>query len=152
MQGDDDVALVAYEEGRDVAAGAGDLAHVSVFLANLGYLADHRGAHDEARRLGCDGLRLCWSLGRRMMAAWSISELAGPELGLGRPERAARLVGAADEALRALRVARHPGDTEEHDRVVARLRATLGPDAYDRLYAEGAALSLEGAVALALGD
>jgi len=150
VAGDDRLALAAYEEGRDLAAAAGDEAHLSVFLANLAYLADHRGDHETSRRLGREALRLCWSLGRRMMAAWTVSELAGPELGLGRPKHGARLVGAGDEALRVLGVSRHPGDVSEHARVVAGLRAALGDDAYRALHAEGARLSLGEAVTLAL--
>ncbi|HEX6424138.1 MAG TPA: winged helix-turn-helix domain-containing protein [Acidimicrobiales bacterium] len=150
VAGDDGLALAAYEEGRDLAAATGDEAHLSVFLANLAYLADHRGDYDTALRLGRDALRLCWSLGRRMMAAWTVSELAGPELGLGRAEHGARLVGAADEALRVLGLTRHPGDVPEHARVVAGLRVALGDDAYRARYEEGGRLSLDEAVALAL--
>ena len=132
------------------SAAAGDEAHLGVFLANLAYLADHRGDYETARRLGRDALRLCWSLGRRMMAAWTVSELAGPELGLGRPEHGALLVGAADEALRVLGVNRHPGDVPEHERVVAGLRAAIGDDIWRARHVEGARLSLDEAVALAL--
>ena len=82
--------------------------YVSVFLSNLSYLADHRGDYEEARRLTREALRICWSLGRRLMAAWTISELAGPEHGLGRSERGAVLIGAGDEALRRPRLAAPP--------------------------------------------
>ena len=152
VHGHDDVALAAYEEGRELAAAAGDKAHLSVFLANLSYLADHRGEYTEARGLGSAALRLCWSLGRRMMAAWTVSELAGPELALGRPERGAIFIGAADQALRVMGVARHPGDISEHARVLAGLEAVLGPDEYRRWYTEGSHLSLDQAVALALTE
>jgi predicted ATPase/DNA-binding winged helix-turn-helix (wHTH) protein len=152
VHGDDDLALAVYEEGKALAAAAGDEAHLSVFLANLMYIADHRGDYEEARRLGCDALRLCWSLGRRMMAAWTISEMAGPELGLGRPERGALLVGASDEALRVLGTARHPGDVSEHDRVLDGLRAALGDERLGELLGEGGRLSLDDAVALALTE
>jgi predicted ATPase/DNA-binding SARP family transcriptional activator len=148
--GDDDLALTAYEEGRDLAASADDAHHLSFFLANLSFLADHRGDHEEARRLVCEALRLCLSLGRRLMAAWTISELAGPELGLGRPEQGARFLGAADQVLGTLGAARLPVDRSEHERVVNGLRSTLGEERFDQLYAEGAELPLEDAVALAL--
>jgi hypothetical protein len=152
VHGDDDAALAAYEEGRDLAAAAGDEAHLAVFLANLSYLADHRADHAEARRLGCEALLLCRALGRRMMAAWTISELAGPEIGLGRPERGATLVGAADAALHALGVSRHPGDWSEHERVLADLEAALGATASAAYQREGAALSLDQAIELALSE
>jgi hypothetical protein len=130
----------------------GDDEHVAMGLNNLGFLADHAGDHAEARRLGCEALRLSWRLGQRYAAAQSVSNLAGPELGLGRPERAARLIGAADEALRVLGGTRHQGDLSEHERVVTGLRAALGDAALHRLQDEGARLTLDAAVALALDE
>jgi predicted ATPase/DNA-binding SARP family transcriptional activator len=152
VHGDDELARAAYTEGMAIASSAGDRAHLSVFLANLSYLADHAGDYVEARRLGCEALRLCWSLGRRMMAAWTVSELAGPEIGLGHPEKAARLVGAAEHALETLGASRHPGDLSEHDRVMRGLRAALGEDVLDARLAEGARLPLADAVRLALAE
>ncbi|WP_167880572.1 ATP-binding protein [Nocardioides guangzhouensis] len=150
VHGDDDLACTAYTEGRDLALAAGDLAHVSVFLANLAYIADHRGQYEQSLQLGREALLTCWGLGRRMMAAWTVSEIAGPLTGLGRPELAARLVGAGTSALDILGQTRHLGDLGEHERVVAALRASLGEDAYGRFAAEGGRLTLEEAVHLAL--
>jgi hypothetical protein len=121
-----------------------------MFLGNLCFLADHRGDYVEARRLGTEAIRLAWSLGRRMTAASGIVQLAGSELGLGHADRAARLLGASDEALRVLGVALHHGDRSEHERLVADLRGALGADEFDRLTAEGAQLALDEAVELAL--
>jgi hypothetical protein len=152
VHGDDELARVAYEEGRDLAISAEDAAHLTVFIANLSYLADHRGDYLAARELSCEALTMCRALGRRMMAAWTLSELAGPETGLGRPDRGAVLVGAADAALRALGVGRHPGDAPEHDRVVASLREALGEERSLELQAHGARLSLDEAIDLALSE
>jgi predicted ATPase/DNA-binding SARP family transcriptional activator len=152
VHGDDALALTAYAEGRELAAAAHDEAHLGMFLGNLSFLADHRGDHEEARRLARDGLRTSWSLGRLMKSAWAISGLAGPELGLGRPERAALLVGAADRALHTLDVALDPCDLPEHKRVLTGLQAALGEATLDLLRFKGAQLPLDEAVALALSD
>ena len=152
VHGDDDTALTLYEEGLDLAIAAGDQAHVTVFLANLSYLADHRRDFVAARELSCEALRLCRVIGRRMMAAWTLSELAGPEIGLDRPERGALFVGAADVALAALGARRHPGDRPEHDRVLESLRDVLGERRLRDLMARGAKLSLDTAIDLALTD
>jgi tetratricopeptide (TPR) repeat protein len=152
VQGDDDIALAAYEEGRSLAESAGDRAHLGILLADLGYLAEHRGEFDEAQRLTRDGLRLCWSLGRRMVAACLVSHLAGPELAQGRPARGAVLVGASDQAFQVIGVARYPGCLPEHARVVNELTAALGPDEYGRLHSHGARLSLDEAVALGFAE
>ena len=152
VQGHHDAALAAYEEGRQVAEACGDQTHLGIFLANLSYMAEHRGEHIEARRLALEALWLSWNLGRRILTTWSLSELAGPELALGRPGRAAILLGAADRALDVMGATRHPGDTPEHARVVEGVHLALGPAEFRRLHAEGARLSLEEAVALALTD
>ena len=152
VHGDDDLARELYEEGCAAAAAAGDEAHVSVFLANLSYLACHRGEYDEAQRLCREALEICWRLGRRLMTAWTLSQLAGPEVNLSQPERGAVLVGAADAALDLLDGGRFPGDVGEHDRVVAQLMAALGENGYAQWYAHGARLSLSDAVTMALSD
>jgi hypothetical protein len=46
----------------------------------------------------------------------------------------------------------YPGDRAQRDRVVRGLRETLGNEDFQRLSAEGERLSLDEAVALALGD
>lgn len=150
VAGDDEMARAAYEEGLRISTDLEDEMYVSVFLANLSYLADHRGEYAEARRLTHAALRLSWSLGRRLMAAWTISQLAGPEHGLGRSELGALLVGAGDEALRVLGAWRHPGDVPEHERVVAGIRAALGDERFEALRSEGARMSLDEALELVL--
>ncbi len=152
IAGRDDLARAAYEEGRDLSIAAGDDSHLSVFLANLSYIAEHDGDHLEARRLARESLRLAWSLGRRPMSAWTVDKLAGFEVGLGRPERGALLIGASDQALRLLGVGLHPGDMPEHLRTVDALRERLGEERYRELYDEGSLLPLDRAVALALSD
>ena len=63
VAGEDELARAAYEEGLQISSALDDEMYVSVFLSNLSYLADHRGDHEEARRLTHQALRICWSLG-----------------------------------------------------------------------------------------
>jgi predicted ATPase/DNA-binding SARP family transcriptional activator len=152
VAGEDGLAQAAYEEGLQISRTIGDEIYVSVFISNLSYLAEHRGDYQEASQLTREALRIFWSLGRRLLAAWTISDLAGPEHGLGHSERGALLLGAADSALRVLGSRRHPGDVPEHERVVTAIRTALGEERYERLHAEGARMSLDEALALALED
>jgi predicted ATPase/DNA-binding winged helix-turn-helix (wHTH) protein len=150
VNGDDDAARAAYEEGRDVAVAMGDPQQIAALNGCLSFLADHAGDYVEARRLAGVAVRLCWSAGRRATTAECLVQAAGPELGLGHPHRAARMLGAAEEALRVLGGHVALGDIPERDRIVDGLRATLGRNELDRLLAEGAQLSLDAAVELAL--
>ena len=152
VMGDDEGALAAYEEGLELARAAGDRTHEAMLVGNLGFIAEHRGDFEEAMRLCVEAVRLSWALGRRMVLAATIAQMAGASLGLGDPERGAVLMGASDEALRRLGVEPSPGDLPELERVVAALRADLGDSRLEELLAEGARLSLDEAVALALSD
>ncbi len=152
VTGDDDGALAAYEEGLELARAAGDRTHEAMLVGNLSFIAEHRGDYEEAWRLCVEAVRLSWALGRRLVLAATMAQMGGASLGLGRPERGAVLMGASDEALRRLGVDPSPGDTPELERVAAALRAELGDERLEELLAEGARLSLDEAVELALSD
>jgi hypothetical protein len=66
--------------------------------------------------------------------------------------RAARLGGYADAALLGLGYARQYTETTTHDRLAALLDERLAPGLRERLRAEGAALTPEAAIALALDE
>ncbi|MGY1602172.1 ATP-binding protein [Geodermatophilus sp. SYSU D00815] len=152
VHGDDDAARAAYEEALELSTEVGDGILQSMLLGNLGYLAEHRGDPATALALHRRAVHLSWSTGRRLVAAWLLGEAAGPEAALGRVGRGAVLVGAADAALRELGTDRAPGDRPEHQRVVRTLRAALGDAGFERAAAEGARLSLDEAVELALTE
>ena len=149
-QGDDNLAEKCYLEALALAEESGDRAHRCVLLANQAYLASHRQDHDEALRLAREALSTSWSLGLRMVTAWTLSEIASPLLGLGQAPLAAVLVGAADRALDTLGVGRQLGDQGEYQQVIRSLRETLGDEAYEINAADGARLTLAEAVGLAL--
>lgn len=150
--GDDEAARPRYEEAFEIASGKGDQMLASIALANVAYLACHDGDFEEGRRIGRRALEMCWALNRRQLAAWSVSELAGPAAGRGDHELAARLIGASQHALADRGGRIYPADLVEHERIVAITTDALGPARFADLCAEGAALSLEQAVRLALGE
>jgi predicted ATPase/DNA-binding winged helix-turn-helix (wHTH) protein len=152
LHGDVDLAATTYQAALEATRAGGDRGTESVILANLAYLARHRGAYEDARSLGRQSLRMCWALGLRMIAAWGVSDLAAAELGLGAQDRAARLVGASDAALESLGVARGVGDQPEHDEVLHKLERVLGSDRLAEYRAEGAAMTLEECVRYALDE
>jgi predicted ATPase/DNA-binding winged helix-turn-helix (wHTH) protein len=150
--GDDESAREAYEEAARLSEGLGDVTQLSIALANLNYLHCHVGEYGEAREIGRRALGLCSSQGRRLLSAWSVSELAGPALGLGEHELAARLLGASERAMETLAGARYPPDVGEHERVATELVAALGQGRFAEAYAAGAEMTLDEAIELALGE
>ena len=150
LAGDDATARACYGEALEVARILGDEAYIGDLQSNLAYVAVHEGDHEAALELALAGLEASWKAGKPVRVAWSLGQVADPELALGRPERAARLLGAADAALERMGVAWQPADQPEHDRIVAGLVTALGRQRHEAVRDEGARMSLEAAVAHAL--
>jgi non-specific serine/threonine protein kinase len=112
---------------------------------------------DAAHAIACfrEGLRHQYSLDDRWGPAWNLETLGWATVTEGRaPRRAARLLGAAESARRAIGVAL-PGFrpyADLHDRSEARLRAELGDDAYAAAFRAGMELDFATAIAFALEE
>ncbi|HUY75807.1 MAG TPA: tetratricopeptide repeat protein, partial [Ktedonobacterales bacterium] len=151
-QGDLERAEALYAESLASAHARGDRDQLALSLNNLGDVARKRGKLSQAKALVRDALAVFWELGdprRCALVLESLAETVGAE---GQGEPAARLLGAAT-ALRARLgaplTARAQADVAQ---AVAAARATLGEEQGAAAYAAGRALSLEEAIAEALGD
>ena len=83
---------------------------------------------------------------------WVIERFAALAESMGRGERATRLLGAADVHLGGISTL-PPTYKNEIERLVTSMRKLLGAQAFEQMFAEGAAMSLQEAVAYALeGD
>jgi hypothetical protein len=78
--------------------------------------------------------------------------LGGPVAAKGLPELAARLFGASESILQDLGASLQPADKIEIDRYRDDVRAQLDESTFEKAWAEGRAMSLEDAVALALDE
>lgn len=78
--------------------------------------------------------------------------MAGIEARGGSPERAAHLFGAANALRIELATPLAPGAHRLYDEHIALARASLAPQAWADAWKEGARMTLEQAVTLALGD
>ena len=88
----------------------------------------------------------------RVMIALGIEHLALVSALGGDLLRAARTEGYVDALLRRKGAEREPTETTTYNRLMAQLGEALAPDELERLLAEGAALTPESAIALALED
>ena len=152
LRGDYERGRRLNEEALSLARAAGDLDQTIISLHNLGRAALAQNGGDEARRFFDESLRLGFELGYRELVATcleGLAELACREGDLG---RSARLLGAAEAVLTDMGVHLGPEEQEGYESTLATLSATLGADRLDTLRAEGAALPLDDAVALALRD
>ena len=120
-------------------------------LGELGRVALARGEPAEAAQLLRDSLRLQQGRGERAGVAWCLEALAAVAAGPA-PARAARLLGAAAGARRALGAPPTPDWCPDLAAAEGAARAALGAPAYAAAWAAGEALSLEQAAAEALRE
>ena len=116
-------------------------------LSNLAGVHTERGELDDALAAAREGLPLLVEGG----FAWShLDHLALRAALAGKLADAARVVGFADAAFEGRNIARQPNEARSRERLQRLLQEGLGPDVLARLTGEGAALTEESAVKLAL--
>lgn len=120
----------------DVSSLAGDHLH----HAELGFIAELRGDAAGAEAHHLRGLRTARLLAEPRAVALSLEGLAGAAVVSGAPERAARLLGAADAARRSVGAPLPPAERGDVDRIEAAARAALGEDAFGAAFTRGTQL------------
>jgi tetratricopeptide (TPR) repeat protein len=156
------LGFLAYEEGRYADARAQYEANLSMAdalgytyghvltLGNLAHLNRKEGDYQAARSLFCDALRAARELGSRRGIAFYLGCLGMVAAAEGQMERAVRLL-AADAALRrSFNGPPVPYYLQDQDQAMATVRAAFDEEAFDALWAEGAALLRDQAIAYAL--
>ncbi len=116
-------------------------------LTNLAGVHAERGELDEALEAAREGMPMLREAGQVWLLLDHFALLAARA---GKTVNAARIAGYADSARATKGVARQPNEARARDRIQTLLAETLDPDGLLRLLAEGAAMSEDEAVRLAL--
>ncbi|MCC6615545.1 MAG: AAA family ATPase [Anaerolineae bacterium] len=142
----------AYQECTNLVEQTGDIRLFTAVLHNRALIAQHERDHEEAFALLRRSLVICRDIHHNNGVATDIQILAGSFGAVGEPERATRLLGAAEAILERAGTFLEPYEEPEFDRIVAGVRAQLGDAAFQTAWADGRAMTLEQAVAEALSD
>jgi predicted ATPase/transcriptional regulator with XRE-family HTH domain len=149
-QGDLAGARTRYEQSLAQLRLAEDPSPAAYVLRNLGYVAVAERRHEEARQHILESLTINREIDDLRGIAGCLAALAGLAIARVEPASAAQLSGAMEAMLeRAGASALHPRDRFFHERTLAAQRDALGDEAAAALRAEGRAMDLEAAVALA---
>ena len=153
VTGDYATARALHEESLAIRRELGDKQRIALSLGNLGDLGHAQADYDLARSLYGECLELHRDLGDKRGVVERIESFGWLASATGDAERATRLLGAA-EALRVTMGIVHQGQSDQarHDQSVAASREALGAEAFDAAWALGRAMTLEEAVAVAVGD
>jgi predicted ATPase/DNA-binding CsgD family transcriptional regulator len=137
------------ERCRDLAAAPRVAFAAGRAALGLAHLQRDQGEHDQAWELAQEGLDLLAGSGDRLGAADALEAVAAVATRLGRGDRALRLFAAAEQFREQAGVGRLPLEADRFLVGLARARAELGANEAEGCWEEGAALSLEEAVAYA---
>jgi predicted ATPase/DNA-binding CsgD family transcriptional regulator len=153
MAGDDRQARRAYEQSLAACRETGERFREAMVLSNLSFVAYNGGDFVEARQLAEKHLREMLAMRiKKPCDIMALSVLAGALNGLGELEMAARLLGASESLMDEMGAAYQRQDRHQIDRYVADVRARLDEATFHVAWREGQAMSLEQAVAYAIGD
>lgn len=143
-------AAECFEECLGLSRALGDTRGIALSLANLGDVVYTLGDVTRARALLVEALTLDREVGWVEGTVRSIEGIARAMATKGQPQEAIRLLAAA-AALRHARIGPlRPAEQDEYDQVVAAVHEALGAEAFEAAWTEGAALSPEQAIAVAL--
>jgi predicted ATPase/class 3 adenylate cyclase/DNA-binding CsgD family transcriptional regulator len=141
-----------YEESLALARKRQVPHDVAYNLRGLGNLARAQGRYEQADHHLRESLRLLKPISDRRCIPLSLEGLACITVGDDWAERAARLLGAAQAMQARTGAPSPPSAAADYRRTVADARRVLGPERFDRIWAEGAAMGLGEAVDLALAE
>jgi hypothetical protein len=112
-------------------------------LFNLGLATVMLGRLDEGMGHFHEGMDIARELGSAEALIYILQGVAAVDVAQGRPERAARLLGAAGAAAHAIGVVLEPLELEVQQRTVAAATEALGEAAFGEAWAEGTRLTLD---------
>ncbi len=151
-QGHHAAAQVLLEESLAIQLDSGEGRMVAIALSDLGLVSWRRGDHSRARALLEESLAMQRKVQEKRMIALCLERLAGVSATEGRPTEGAQLFGAAEALREAMGAPLAPVEQDEYDRSVAAAREALGEEAFEAAWAEGRAMTMEEAIAYALGE
>jgi non-specific serine/threonine protein kinase len=151
-QADYELAIPLFEESATILRELGDRWPLSIPLRHLGIVAYRHGDHLRAEGLYKESLASLRELGEKWLISLCLEELAGVACAQGKHARAARLWGAEETICEAIGATVRALYRADYERGVAAARAGLGEKAFEAEWAQGRAMTLEGAIAYALDE
>jgi non-specific serine/threonine protein kinase len=150
LEGNLERATELNEEAAELYQKRGRRGLLQIALDNLGWAALIRGDHQKAEALHEESLVLCRELGDKLIGLESIEGFACAAGAGGAPERAARLLGAAEALREAAGYQQATRAQSLREPYLAAARSRLGETAWAEAWEEGRSMTFEETIAHAL--
>ncbi|MER7584337.1 LuxR C-terminal-related transcriptional regulator [Kitasatospora sp. NPDC097691] len=152
VDGDLDAARSAADEGARLSREAGDLYSLDMMLMNQGFAGLIAGECRESEQRFTEALRIARQLDDRVAQCYLIGALGCSAATTGRPQLAARLLGAMERMRGDVGAGVHPGIAPSLAHATTSVTTALGSATFDTQFRAGQQLSREAAVRLALRE
>jgi adenylate cyclase len=149
-QGDYPTARSRLEEALALQREVGHREYIANALNNLGNVARAQGDYTEARSLYKESLTINRELGDQWQTAYLLEDMGCLATLEKQPERALRLLGAAEVVREAIGAPLSPAEHDKLRPMLEPARQALGETAAASAIAEGRAMSMEQAIDYAL--
>ena len=142
-QGEMEEATILLEQSLRLRQELGERWGIAASLGSLAWVAMHQDNFERAIALLSESLRIRKDIGDPGGMAWCLEKLAEIAYAQNDDGRAVRIFGAAAALRTSANSAIDPTDQPEHDRLIAGIRARLGGEIFEAVWAEGQGISLE---------
>jgi predicted ATPase/DNA-binding CsgD family transcriptional regulator len=153
LHGNPQEAEPFYQEGLELFEAMGNRRGATMMLSNLGFVAFHQRHLQRARALFRKSYGLNLLVGRQEEYANTLTGIAGIIAAQDEPERAVRLLAAANSVLEAIGATTlFVAEQVDYKQILDTVRAQLDDATFEAAWAEGRAMTLEQAVLQALDE
>ena len=153
LQGDIERATAVSEEAASMLRERTNRNHyLAEVLENLGWAALLQGSSEQAKALFAQSLGLRQELGDKLTTPNTLEALASAAAAQGEAERTARLYGVVEKLNEVMGIPQDAGEDALTGPYLAAARSQLDEAAWQEVWAEGRAMTLEEAISYALGE
>lgn len=152
VQGDLELAQQRFEESIAIGHEIEGQFTIGYATNGLGKVAFARGDFEAAHRLHTQALKMFRESGNHWNIAYTLEAFIALAVARGDMQQAARQLGATEAFYSQLKFLISPRERDHHEHDARTVHDALGDEAFDALWAEGQAMTLEQAVAYALGE
>jgi len=149
-QGEYKQAISLLRQGLALNRERGDKWGTATLLGSLGWVKLRQREWKKMRDYLEESLAIRTEIRDKGGIAWCLEKLAEAKFEQSHIQDAVRLFGRAEAVRAPIGSVIDPADQPEYSRIISKLRAALGMDAFAAAWADGGALQLEDAIELAL--